>query len=490
MTLHPTTPSSRSRSRRSAGSVLVIVLWVAFGLVTLSIYFANTSSLALKSSDQRTAGIEADEAIDGAAQYASSILANLVTPATLPEIGTYLREGEAIGDATFWFIGRDPRQTNPNQPYFSLTDEASKLNLNTATLAMLEALPRMTPEIAAAIIDWRDTDSDPQTGGAEDETYLRLNPPYHCKNSNFESVEELRMIYGMTMEILFGEDTNRNGVLDQNENDGNTTPPYDNHDGRLDPGLIEYVTVYSRESNTTTNGTQRVNVTGNNAVQQMATVLQDALGADRANQVLRQLGGNGGGRGNQPGGGTTTTTFRSVLEVYIRSGMTTDEFALVAPNLTMGTGTSVQGLINVNTASEVVLGCIPGIGTNNAASVAAYRLSNPDKLTSVAWVSEVLDRTSALEAGRYITAYSYQFTADIAATGHLGRGYRRAQYVFDTSPSAGSSTSSTSTSTSSSTTTTTTIPRVIAYKDLSNLGWALGRTVRERQQQQVARTFR
>lgn len=483
MKAQSTSPSLRARTRRLAGSVLVIVLWVSFGLVTLSLYFANTNSLALKSSDQRTASVEADEAIDGAAQYTSSILANLVTPAKLPEIGTYLRDGEAIGDSTFWFIGRDPRQTNPNQPFFSLTDEASKLNLNTATLAMLEALPRMTPELAAAIIDWRDTDSDPQTGGAEDETYLRLNPPYHCKNSNFESVEELRMVYGMTMEILYGEDTNRNGALDQNENDGNTTPPFDNHDGRLDPGLIEYVTVYSRESNTTTNGTQRVNVTGNNAVQQMASVLQEALGADRANQVLRQLGGNtGGGRGNPPGGGGTTTTFRSVLEVFIRSGMTTEEFALVAPNLTMGTGTSVQGLINVNTASEVVLGCIPGIGTNNAASVAAYRLSNPDKLTSVAWLAEVLDRASALEAGRYITAYSYQFTADIAATGHLGRGYRRAQYIFDTSPSTASA--------STSTTTSTTTPRVIAYKDLSNLGWALGRTVRERQQQQVARTLR
>ena len=34
---------------------------------------------------------------------------------------------------------------------FKLVDEASKLNLNTATVEMLQLLPRMTPELAAAI---------------------------------------------------------------------------------------------------------------------------------------------------------------------------------------------------------------------------------------------------------------------------------------------------------------------------------------------------
>ena len=42
---------------------------------------------------------------------------------------------------------------------------------------MLMALPRMTPELAGAIIDWRDTNSDVSaSGGAENDTYQRLNP--------------------------------------------------------------------------------------------------------------------------------------------------------------------------------------------------------------------------------------------------------------------------------------------------------------------------
>src|SRR5207249_3756045 len=111
-------------------------------------------------------------------------------------------------------------------------DESSKLNLNTATLEMLETLPRMTPEFAAAIIDWRDTDENVSQGGAESESYLRLTSPYRCKNTNFESVAELRHVMGADLDMIYGEDANLNGVLDINENDGDISSPSDNRDGR------------------------------------------------------------------------------------------------------------------------------------------------------------------------------------------------------------------------------------------------------------------
>ena len=122
-----------------------------------------------------------------------------------------------VGDAAFWFIGRSDQQTALDEPWFGFVDEASKLNLNTATAAMLEQLPRMTPELAAAIVDWRDSNSTVSDGGAEDETYQRLNPPYRCKNAPFESIDELRLVYGMTDEILYGDDANMNGYPDENE---------------------------------------------------------------------------------------------------------------------------------------------------------------------------------------------------------------------------------------------------------------------------------
>lgn len=40
-----------------------------------------------------------------------------------------------------------------------------------------------------------------------------------------------------------------NGILDPNEDDGDDSLPEDNRNGVLD-GLLEYVTVYSKEPNT------------------------------------------------------------------------------------------------------------------------------------------------------------------------------------------------------------------------------------------------
>jgi type II secretory pathway component PulK len=441
-----------ARLGHDRGSVLVIVLWVAFGLVSIALYFAHSMSFELRAADNRVASLEAEQAIAGAARYVSNILMSVEQPGVLPDVLGYRSEAVPVGDATFWLLGRDDRQTVRDLPAFGLVDEASKLNLNSATIEMLQLLPRMTPELAAAIIDWRDSDSNASTGGAEDETYQRLNPAYRCKNAPFESVDELRLIFGMDLDILYGEDPNRNGILDLNENDGDVSFPYDNRDGRLDPGLLEYVTIYSRESNTRADGSARINVSSADQQQQLAAALAEHFDADRVNQILSQLGG-GGGRGGQGGGGTT---IRSLLEFYLLSGMTPEEFAQIEGDVIVSNNTN--GLVNVNTASEAVLTCIPGIGTENAAALVAHRLSNPNQVQSVAWVAEVLERENALQAGPYLTGRSYQFTADIAAVGHYGRGYRRVRFVFDTSDATA---------------------RILYRQDLTDLGWALSRQVRE-----------
>lgn len=453
----PRTPPHRRR-----GSVLIIALWIAFGLVALALYFAQTVSFELRAADQRAAAYEAAQAIAGALRYASNVLATVPeAPGLPPDEFDYLSEALPIGEATVWFLGRHPRRALANLPAFGLVDEAAKLNLNTATVEMLQQLPGMTPEFAAAIVDWRDADSEPGPGGAEDEIYLRLSPAYRCKNAPFESVEELRLVDGADLIYLFGEDANLNGVLDPNENDGDASPPYDNRDGYLDAGLFEYVTVYSAEPNTRSDGTPRINVNDTNP-QTLASFLEQAFGTDRANAILLRLGVSGPGGG--PGGGGpgegagANNRFTSLLQFYLRSGMTPDEFAQVEGDLTVSTNTVLVGRVNVNTAPEAVLACLPGIGPDNAAALVAYRDSMSGRLTSLAWVTEVLEEADAIEAGPYLTARSYQFTADLVALGRQGRGYQRVRAVFDTRDGT---------------------PRVIARQDLTHLGWALGPEVRE-----------
>lgn len=432
------------------GSVLVITLWVALGLVSLALYFGQSMSLELRAADQRVAAFEADHAIDGATRYATYVLSQVETSGVLPEPTTYSREAVPVGQSLFWFIGRDPQvaaNAVTTRPYFALVDESSKLNINTATVEMLQGLPGMTAEIAAAIVDWRDTDSTvTSTGGAEDDTYLLRNPASHCKNGPFETLDELRLVYGMDLLLLYGEDTNLNGVMDANENDGDASPPEDNRNGRLDPGFFEYLTAYSRIPNTTTNGTARVNITQNGFVQQLRTVLQTVLSTDRATQILRNFNG-------------PNVTVRSLPEFYTRSRMTLDEFVQIEEYLTLSAGQYMTGLVNVNTASEAVLACIPGIGADKASSLVAYRQSNPDKRKTVAWVTEVLDNQSLAQAGRFLTGRSYQYTADIAAVGHYGRGYRRSRVVFETSSG---------------------VPQILYRQDLGSLGWALGQETRQK----------
>jgi DNA uptake protein ComE-like DNA-binding protein len=421
------------------------VLWIAFGLVSIALYFGQSMMFNLQAADNYEASVEADQAIEGAARYISAVLTNLqqqvlsqgtnmpgvlilpgVIQAYTPQSGqtpftqTYQGQDVSVGNAHFWLIGRDTGGTsnvNSGVPVFALVDEASKLNLNTATLDMLEALPFMTPDLAASILNWRNSATTITAGGAELE-YGMLNPPYRCKNAPFETIDELKLVIGATTDILYGADINLNGILDANENNQNIAQTGANLDGGLNAGILEYVTVYSREPNTQIDGTPRINISARGQAG-LRTVLQNALSADRVTQILQQLGRN--------------ATFTSVLQFYISSGMTADEFAKVADALTVSADPYIQGLVNVNTASATVLACLPGIGINNAQTLVTYRQTHPDQLATVAWVAQALGNDGAIQAGPYITARSYQLTADVAAIGHHGRGYRRALFVFDTS---------------------------------------------------------
>jgi DNA uptake protein ComE-like DNA-binding protein len=448
------------RSRGARGSVLIIVMWICLGLVALTLYFANSMSSELRAGDNRVSEIAARQALAGGVRYANAVLTQYAAGGVVPDIDDYHVEAVPVGDASFWFIGRNHdelAQTQPNEPYFALVDEASKLNLNTVTSAMLQALPLpgMTPEFADSIVAWRSA-TGLNAANAEN-IYSQLDPPRHNKGAPFESVDELRLVNGAMLDVILGEDTNRNGVLDPNEDDGENSAPRDDQNGQLLAGLLEYVTVYSREPATSAAGARRVNVTTLNTQanrQQLQTRLtQRGIAAARAAQILARIPFNAQNPNQTP------STITSVADFMVTTQMTADEFALVHTDLTATTATNgiAQGLVNVNTASAAVLSAIPGIGPDNAPSVIAFRQGHPELMTSFAWLTQVLPVASIRQAGRYITDQSYQFSADIAAVAANGRGYCRERIVFDTTAAK---------------------PRIIYRQDLTGFGWALGRTTR------------
>jgi type II secretory pathway component PulK len=96
-------------------------------------------------------------------------------------------------------------------------EEAEGLLSDSPARNLLMALPGMTVEVADAILDWLDDDDETREFGAEAEHYASLVPPYAPKNGPLETVEELLLVRGVTSQLLFGCDVNRNGMIDPDE---------------------------------------------------------------------------------------------------------------------------------------------------------------------------------------------------------------------------------------------------------------------------------
>ncbi|MGB5337524.1 MAG: type II secretion system minor pseudopilin GspK [Gammaproteobacteria bacterium] len=61
----------------------------------------------------------------------------------------------------------------------------------------------LNAELAAALLDWMDADFEViYPGGAEDEVYLLLVPPYRAANRPLVSISELRLVKGFTPEVI------------------------------------------------------------------------------------------------------------------------------------------------------------------------------------------------------------------------------------------------------------------------------------------------
>ena len=446
-------PNLRPERRGQDATVLVIVLWVTIGLISIAIYFANSMTYELRASDNRVSGLATQQAIEGAARYVSYALYSYSTNGSVPDKSQLSCEAVPVGDSHFWLIGRDPTETASStpasDPYFGLIDEGSKLNLNTVSTNTLYYLPNMSDDFAGAIVDWRSTN----TGGMYSMDYSGLG--YDDKNAPFETVDELRLVYGATMDLLFGNDLNDNGVQDANEK--STT-------GSTGQGLVDDFTVYTREPNFITYNDETVLLTNvNNATEtELQTLFQNAGVATTYIQSIDAA---------KPADG-----YAGLLAFCVtckNAGMSSDDFAKIYPYITTSTSTYIRGRVNINTASSTVLtalfmgeGINSGVDQSTAESAAqtvlTYRQQNTSSLTSVAWIVDALGATSpvikALQTGDYITTRSYQFTADIAAVGPFGRGYRRVKFIFDTSNG---------------------LPEIVYRQDLSRLGWALGDKVRQ-----------
>jgi hypothetical protein len=209
--------------------------------------------------------------------------------------GVLLRESEnARGRGYFSVIAAVETDPSGTALRNGLIDESGRLNLNrllnfeldeTQTRDMLMYLPDMTEEVADAILDWIDDDEIMRTYGAESDYYTTLDPPYESRNGALESIDELLQVVGVTSSLLYGEDANRNGKLDPNENDGDANAPFDNADGLLQPGWAAFLTVNARELNQRADGSERTYI-NNGVLDELYDSLADEFDEDIAQFVV------------------------------------------------------------------------------------------------------------------------------------------------------------------------------------------------------------
>jgi type II secretory pathway component PulK len=372
------------------------------------------------------AALQAECLLEGALAYAQAQLTQEETEEEPPY------EALGVGSGYVWALHSNP--ANDQELDFGLTDEAGKINLNSASLEMLLKLPGMTAELAASIIDWRDENDELTPGGAESEYYLLLADAYQCKNAPLETVEEILLIKDGSAELLYGGDTNRNGIIDD----------YESSTGTLDRGFYDYVTVYSKESNTDSEGRERVNVSQSNS-EELSTLLQESF-PDKWTFIMDSVR-----QGN----------FENVFQFYVAArngGMTQEEFKTIVDRLTTSDDDEIQGLVNINTAPREVLLCLPELVESDVDKLISERGDGTDEaLTTIAWVLDVLDEEKAVAIGGHITTRSMQYSADLVAIAGNGRAFKRAQVVFDVQGD---------------------LPQRRYFRNLTHLGWPLDVEIR------------
>jgi hypothetical protein len=425
-----------------------VTLGILIVLAAMVIVLAHAMRVEGLCSANRLSAHQAAAVEAGAVQYVLACVDGL--DGQVPEDADLLSSGVQVGDGAFWLLR--PDRDDDRQVAFGLADEGGKINLNAASEQMLSKLTDMTVGFPACIIDWRDADDEVTAGGAESEYYLLLADPYNCKNAPLETVEELMLVQYASRDLLFGEDANRNGVLDENENDAEISDPPDNRDGHLDRGIFDLVTVYSRPARGSGGGdNEQVNVNQANPGQ-LAQVFADGVNEDRLPVIVERT------RRGRP--------FQNIFDFYYRTGLTSEEFHAVAGRITtQGGGPPAAGLLNVNTACREALRCLPELDDADAAALVAGRpgsetteqATDTDEDTeteadNLAWIVDVLSQEKAVAIGSSITTESYQFSADIVSVSGDGRAFRRCRIVVDAAESP---------------------PRVVYRQDLTHLGWPL-----------------
>lgn len=251
-------PNKTNEKRR--GVVLVAVLIVVASLSIVSYYYSDSMTSEAKASEYGHRNVQARALAESGIHYTTALLSNPKSftgilagnfwnnPDVFREQALKTSDGKLLG---YFSIMGPPDPDDPASSdvcFYGAVDEASKININAImkldatgqTLHdMLIKLPNMTEEIANNIVAFMGGTAGAAAGGAGNDYYGNLKPPYRIKGGPLDSIDELLLVKDVDAGLLYGSDANRNGFMDAGEQGG----------AGFDRGWSAYLTVYSREQN-------------------------------------------------------------------------------------------------------------------------------------------------------------------------------------------------------------------------------------------------
>jgi DNA uptake protein ComE-like DNA-binding protein len=358
--------------------------------------------------------------------------------------------------------------------------------VDTSGRAMLLRLPGMTIEIADAILDWIDADNEPREYGAEIDFYSGLTPPYAPQNGPLKTIEELLLVRGVTADLLFGRDVNRNGLMDVLEIELPLSIDGDPGDGSMNFGWSAYLTLYSQEKNVNQDGEPRIDLNADD-LQQLYDSLAAVMDPTWANFIVayRQKGPYQGESEDaqpasnldldltQPGSNRINQVLDLVgAKVRIEGEGDSEEVIVDSPFgedlasmtgylselmdlVTVNSAKVIPGRVNLNQAPRLVLLAVPGITDEIADAIVNQRdVPNSEfdeSLQHETWPLArgivTLDEMKTLSP--FVTAGGDVYRAQIVGYFDSGEIGARAEVVFDA---------------------TTALPRILSWRDISHLG--------------------
>jgi general secretion pathway protein K len=192
------------KPRNESGVALLITLLVLVLIVILAMEIFRTGARAAQTGAYGRDSIKAAllaEAGTAAARIALRESSKQSQFDSLDQIWSRPVPAIEIGDGTILVALEDEeRKINLNKLVLpnGIAPDEQRLAVFRRLLTILE----IDPTIADAAVDWIDVDDTARVGGAESSYYLSLPYPYRAKNDLFDTIDEMRLLRGMTAEMF------------------------------------------------------------------------------------------------------------------------------------------------------------------------------------------------------------------------------------------------------------------------------------------------